>query len=111
MIEPGNSFAGSFYDLETSVSLCANSSAIEGEPQTKIGKELYCLRRLLGQYCWADNLECQAVNLIDLGTGSGTKAAWIIDALAQAGIRPISFLPVDLSPYCASFAILTVLAS
>jgi Histidine-specific methyltransferase, SAM-dependent len=109
MAGAADSFAGSFYDLTTSMSFCARSDAIEGQSHTKIGKEVYCLERLIRHYAWEDHLGRCAINLVDLGTGSGSKAARIIGALARASVRPVNFFPVDASQYCASFAILTAL--
>jgi len=98
-----------FYDLATSMSFCASSTAMSGDPSTKTGREVYCLERLLRQCTWGERVSEQPLNLIDLGSGSGQKALRILDSIVADVARLISYVPIDTSRYSASFAILTVL--
>jgi hypothetical protein len=99
----------SFYDLATSISFCVNSAAMSGDPNTKTGREVYCLERILRQCAWQAHVDGQPLNLIDLGSGSGHKALRILESAVADAVRPISYFPIDASHYCSAFAILTVL--
>lgn len=99
----------SFYDLATSMSFCANSAAMSGDPNTKTGREVYCLEQVLRQCAWKARVSGRPLKLIDLGSGSGQKALRILDSAVSDVVRPISYFPIDASRYCAAFAILTVL--
>jgi len=101
--------SASFYDLATSIRFCANSTAMSGDPNTKTGREVYCLEQVLRQPAWKAHVDGRPLNLIDLGSGSGQKALRILESAASDLVRPIGYFPVDASHYCAAFAILTVL--
>jgi len=99
----------SFYDLATSVGFCANCAAMSGDPNTKTGREVYCLEQILRQRTWHAHVDGQSLNLIDLGSGSGHKALRILESAVVDAVRPVSYFPIDASHYCSAFAILTVL--
>ena len=78
------SFARTFYDLATSISFCAHTARMGGDPNTKTGREVYVLEHLLRSCVWKRVSE-QPLNLIDLGTGSGQKTLRIVDSLISDG--------------------------
>lgn len=102
-------FVGSFYDLATSMRFCADSAASSNDPATKTGREVRCLEELLQRPEWRPATAERPLTVVDLGSGSGEKARRVLAALRDDGSSPLAYIPVDASPYCASFAITTVL--
>jgi uncharacterized SAM-dependent methyltransferase len=76
---------------------------------SKPSKEAWCLSQILS--AGETLLAAEEVNLIDLGCGNGEKALQILHFLNARGVGPVGYAPVDQSPYCGLFAILTVLCA
>lgn len=104
-------FAATFYDHETARRFCRNSAMEVGRSDGKTAREARCLSRLLRGAPWRGLVAGRAVDLVDLGAGSGSKAAMLVSALRACGASPLGYFPVDTSPYCIAFATVTMLAA
>lgn len=99
----------SFWDLQTSERFCVSSLTSSADTTTKTGREVRALEVLLHRRSWRTRTSRAESAIVDLGPGSGVKARRIVEALSDRENDPVTYLPVDVSPYCSAFALLTVL--
>lgn len=102
---------GEWYpNYQAAMAFCRVTKTLAAQSGTKPEKEHRCLARLLDQHL-GDVCRGQVVKLVDLGTGDGQKMLLTIGALKAAGATTIRYVPVDMNPYIARYAILNILGA
>ena len=96
-----------FQTCEAGMVFCRMTEELATRPGTKMEKELRSLERAL-EIDLVGLLDQRPVNLVDLGTGDGTKMRLLVEALRGAGARTVRYLPVDANPFISRYAIFSL---
>jgi hypothetical protein len=99
-----------YQSYEMGMAFCRLTEQLSSKAGTKVEKELRCLARALEKKA-SEFCRQKKIKLIDLGTGDGQKMVVVIEALKEAGVQSVRYIPVNTNPYISRYAIFTILGS